>query len=365
MIQDKKGIPYTENILKGPYLSKPAGILSTKAVEQGLLSLYSTLQSRSYKVTSDYHLQDWVSYIQDSSKTINNALPRALKRPTSIINGVTTPKPSSYKTNSKIPSDPSELFPDGLTGVAKAECEVAPMGTDFLSSLLHQGSADDSLGTRGLLSSSDMSDDSMDNGRESTIFHHLTSAENDLLTSAATHAASTSHQSMSPNPTASSSTISTNAPLMNGFLREEESDNEWLADGMTGVQHETKKTPKSPANAPVVETAKKTTNKQPQQILTPPPQPDLHHEEDSNAAITPPPEEKPLVELQTSEKSIPAPIDTGNNKTNNKKVKRKNKNKSGPISPISNSDSGQEHIPSNAIPQSPIDVSWSIAADSK
>jgi hypothetical protein len=357
MIQDKKDRPYTESSLKGSYLLKPAGILSTKAVEQRLLSLYSILKSKSYEVTTEYHLQDWVSYIQDSTKTLNDALPRALKRPTSIINGVTTPKPSTYKTNTKIHDNPSELFPNGLTGVAKAESEASPMGTDFLSSLLHQGSGDDSVGTRGLLSSSDEFDNN-----ESITFRHLTTDDNASLTSAAAKATSTSYRSMSPNPTASSSASSINAPLMNGFLRQEESDNECIADILTGVQHENKE-PKS-----LTETVEKTTNKQQQsqQLPTPPPKPD-HHEEVPKAAITPPPEEKPLVELQTPEKPIPVPINTGNNKkqVNNKKVKRKNKNKSGQISPISNSDSGQEQIPSNTIPNSPIDVSWAIAADAK
>lgn len=342
MIQDKKGMSYTENGLKGSYLSKPVGILSKKAVEQRLLLLYSTLQSKSYGAVNQYHLQDWFSYIQDGTKTLNNALPRALKRPNSIINGVTTPKPSMHKPSSKIHDDPSELFPEGLTGVAKIETESSPMGTDFLSSLLHQGSGDDLVGTRGLLSTSDELN-SMDSYRESIIFPKLTTNEGALLTS--TDSTLSSYQSASPNPTASSSISSTNESLMNGFLREE-SDNEWLAGGLTGVLPDSKDSMSEPV--------KKTTNKpqQPHQMPTPPPQSD-HHEEVPKAAITPPPEEKSPVELQTSEDPSSVPINPSNNNTkkqlpvNNKKVKRKNKNKSGQISPISTSDSGQEHISPN------------------
>ncbi|CAO0792563.1 unnamed protein product [Mucor circinelloides] len=342
MIQDKK----QASSLKGSYLSKPASPLSVKALEHRMQVLFSALQSKS-SIAAEYGVHDWVSYIQERTNSIkDHALPRALRRPTSIISGVTTPK-SAVKPHAKEHDDPSKLFPDGLTGVAKATSEAALMGTEFLSSLLRHGadaSDNSSSKTRGMhgIFGDDSGDVNID--QHHPILFGNVSSENSSI-----------HNDKEfpplPKPSESSST-SNNDSLMNGFLKSDDNhSHEWLATGLTGVQQQQQQQREQP------ESIKKTSNIPAKQNLVEQPKPvtqepkQQQHEQIPKATLTPPPEEKldtTTVATATAPTKKPAVVSTA--PTNNKKVKRnKKKNKMGQVSPTSSSDSSsyQEKISSN------------------
>lgn len=346
MIQDKK----QALSLKGSYLSKPSSPLSIKALEHRMQVLFSALQSKS-SIAAEYGIHDWVSYIQERTNSIKeHALPRALRRPNSIISGVTTPKSSMYRST-KVHDDPSKLFPDGLTGVAKATSEAAMMGTEFLSSLLRHGIDPSDSKTRGMhgIFGDDSGDANIDQ-HHPILFSNLTT-ENPAITkeNAAEFPPLPKASVSSTSSTAASTLNSNNESLMNGFLKSDDtSSHEWLAAGLTGVQKQPQEEPeniKKTSNIPVKQSQEETKQKAQQQQQQQPKQ----HEEIPKASITPPPEEKPL--------TAPATTTIDNNKkaavgaTNNKKVKRnKNKKKKlGQVSPTSSSDSSsyQEKISSN------------------
>ncbi|CAO0792560.1 unnamed protein product [Mucor circinelloides] len=314
MIQDKK----QASSLKGSYLSKPASPLSVKALEHRMQVLFSALQSKS-SIAAEYGVHDWVSYIQERTNSIkDHALPRALRRPTSIISGVTTPK-SAVKPHAKEHDDPSKLFPDGLTGVAKATSEAALMGTEFLSSLLRHGadaSDNSSSKTRGMhgIFGDDSGDVNID--QHHPILFGNVSSENSSI-----------HNDKEfpplPKPSESSST-SNNDSLMNGFLKSDDNhSHEWLATGLTGVQQQQQQQREQP------ESIKKTSNIPAKQNLVEQPKPvtqepkQQQHEQIPKATLTPPPEEKldtTTVATATAPTKKPAVVSTA--PTNNKKLKK-------------------------------------------
>ncbi|KAF1803818.1 Caleosin related protein-domain-containing protein [Mucor lusitanicus] len=283
MIQDKK----QASSLKGSYLSKPASPLSVKALEHRMQVLFSALQSKS-SIAAEYGVHDWVSYIQERTNSIrDHALPRALRRPTSIISGVTTPK-SAGKAHAKEHDDPSKLFPDGLTGVAKATSEAALMGTEFLSSLLRHGAdASDSSSskTRGMhgIFGSDSGDVNMEH-HQPILFGNV-SAENPAITKE-------NAADFPPLPKPSESTSTSNHDsLMNGFLKSDDAHaHEWLAAGLTGVQRQQEpESIKKTSNIPAKQTP--LLPEQPKPVAQEPKQ-QQEHEQIPKASLTPPPEEK-------------------------------------------------------------------------
>ncbi|CAO3646042.1 unnamed protein product [Mucor fragilis] len=311
MIQDKK----QASSLKGSYLSKPASPLSVKALEHRMQVLFSALQSKS-SIAAEYGVHDWVSYIQERTNSIrDHALPRALRRPTSIISGVTTPK-SAGKAHAKEHDDPSKLFPDGLTGVAKATSEAAIMGTEFLSSLLRHGADPSESKTRGMhgIFGDDSGDVNMDH-HHPILFGNV-STENPAITK---ENAADFPPLPKPSEPSSTSSTSNNDALMNGFLKSDDSHaHEWLAAGLTGVQQQQQQPEsiKKTSNIP----AKQTLPEQPKPVAQEPKQ---QHEEIPKASLTPPPEEKLHVTNTTPPTSTTKKPVVASAPTNNKKLSRK------------------------------------------
>jgi hypothetical protein len=372
MIQDNK----QELSLKGSYLSKHSNPLNAKSLEHRMQILFSTMQSKS-SIAAEYGINDWVSYIQERTNSIkDHALPRAFRRPNSIISGVTTPKSSMFRST-KVHDDPSELFPDGLTGVAKATSEAAVMGTEFLSSLLRHGTDSSDSKTRGMhgILGDDSGDANIDQ-HHPILFSNLMTVnpaitkENDAEFPPLPKASVSSTSS-----TAASTLNSNNESVINEFLKSDDANShEWLVSGLTGVQQpqepeNIKKTSNISVKQSQKETKQKAQDQQQQQQQQEQKQEEKkqqqkkqQHEEIPKASITPPPEEN----LHTN--AAPATITIDSNKkvavgatTNNKKVKRnKNKKKElGQVSPTSSdSSSYQENISSNTN-----NLSWATTAE--
>ncbi|CEP07267.1 hypothetical protein [Parasitella parasitica] len=348
MIQDKK----QALSLKGSYLSKPSSPLSAKALEHKMRVLFSSLQSKS-SIAAEYGVNDWVSYVQERTNSIKeHALPRVLQRPTSIIKGVSTPKSSMYRS-SKQHADPSMLFPDGLTGVAKATSEAAIMGTEFLSSLLRHGTEPVDGKARGMHGI--FGDDSGD----AQIEHHAPILFGNDLTGEGS-----SKQKPAPKSSVSSASSSSmnKESLMNGFLKSDDTNShEWLAAGLTGVQQQHQQQQQQQQQKAEPEDIKKTSNipaKQPQAPKQSAQDQQQTHEEIPKASITPPPEEKMMPAVDdnnSSSKTAAAPPATT---SSNKKVKKNKKTKLGQVSPTSSSDSSSfpEKTSSNTN-----DLSWATA----
>lgn len=231
MIQDKKR-DGSDSLLKGAYLSKPSHI---KSLEHKIQVLLSTLQSKS-SFASEYGLNEWVNYIQDTTDSIKK---HALRRPTHIVNGVSSPKASMYR-KSKAHQDPNELFPEGLTGVAKDTGGPNIITEDYLTSLL---SGPEEL-----------------NG-EPLMFRNLTKDDNQFVTSSGIIAVNATEIKRSP----SDETLDSGY-FMSSVLREDDDD---TASSLTGVQS-------------VGDDKRSETGEH-----------DSAVEEEREPALTPPPEEKP------------------------------------------------------------------------
>lgn len=262
-------------------------MLSPKALEHKLEVLLSSLQSKS-SLASEYGLNEWISYVQEKTDKIKK---HALRRPTSIINGVTTPKYSVHRKEETAHSDPSDLFPNGLTGVAKEEGKTTEnlVTEDYLSGLLsHSGSAE--LSERSINSNA-----------------YASMSTSGILT---VNASSIKH---SPEDT-----IDEEEPLMSGVLRPD--DHTPATETLTGVQNgDVKKAPHHESNetkedenlaslspsASSLEDSKATKENEKSDTENEVPEP----------TITPPPEEK------QPEKIV--------NKANSNGKKNKKKNKQG------------------------------------
>lgn len=401
--------------LGGSYLASSHGRLSIKGLEHRFQALLNALQSKSSAAVAEYRLRDWVAYIQESTNSIKEgALPSVLKRsPSSGVRGVTTPKTSLYRTTKKEEEDPANLFPNGLTGVAKSDSETLLSDSGLLNSLLQNRNEDEIAFTNETYKISNFSE-----AHEPIMFKYLTKEENNLLASAAQASLDAQSERLPVIPEKSVSTTSNNSPLMSGFLRSQESDDQdWNGSGLTGVKSGDHKRSKSPVPTPPKKDINKSTAhshshshshhheheheheheqkdkdnvthhknqkeqnhsktksdeknsanglKKHQETLPSPPKHDIKTNEESaaqilkEATITPPPEEK--ISSHTMK-------NTNSKKTqsaNSKKVKNKNKNDiPDQISPSRSSESGQDKMSikrSNSV----IDTTWAIAADTK
>ncbi|RCH94491.1 hypothetical protein CU098_000784, partial [Rhizopus stolonifer] len=289
MIQDK------DNSLHGTYLSQSAHPLSKKAWETRFKSLSDSVQARSTLVLSDTRVNQWVSFIQD------NMLSR-LTRSRPVLRGVSTPKTPAYRTQKTI-DDPTTLFPEGLTGVAK-ETHTNSIDNNYLSSLLSQDPLEEThpmiTGVQTLL----------DQDILLGVYH--------------TKAQASSSIDYAPSLTKSISTSSNEShsePLMTSFFREDDTHLNWLTEGtgLTGVQVE------KPVSDALI-------------------QPEVAVVEHPKANITPPPEDEPMMEKPTEKPVPPTPIQTDSQK---RKTNKKVKNMS-PVEPQKLSDT-------------PINASWAIA----
>lgn len=389
--------------LVGSYLASSHGKLSIKGMEHRFQELLSALQSRSSAAVAEYRLRDWVAYIQENTNSIREgALPSVLKRsPSSGVRGVTTPKTSLYRSVKKEEEDPAKLFPNGLTGVAKSDSETLLSDSSLLNSLLRNRNEDEIAFTNETYKISNFSE-----AHEPIMFKYLTPEENNLLASAAQASLETQSQKLPPIPEKTVSTSSDSGPLMKGFLRSQESDDQdWNSGGLTGVKGSDHKHIKSPVPTPPKKDISKSTahhhshhheheekdntvhqkNRKEQnnskttsdekggtngmkkhhETLPSPPKHDLHTNEESavhifkEATITPPPEEK------ISSHAVKNANGKKNQSANNKKVKNKNKiEESDQISPSRSSDSGQDVVTVKRS-NSGIDTTWAIAADTK
>lgn len=389
--------------LVGSYLASSHGRLSIKGMEHQFQELLNALQSRSSAAVAEYRLRDWIAYIQESTNSIREgALPNVLKRsPSSGVRGVATPKTSLYRSAKKEEENPANLFPNGLTGVAKSESETLLSDSSLLNSLLRNRNEDELAFTNETYKISNFSE-----AHEPIMFKHLTQEENKLLASAAQASLEAQSEKIPSIPEKTVLTSSDSGPLMSGFLRSQESDNQdWNGSGLTGVKGSDHRHIKSPTpTPPKKETSKSTAHhhehhheheekdntihqkkrkeqnhskttsdekssgngmKKHQETLPSPPKHDLHTNEENaihilkEATITPPPEEK------ISSHTMKNTNSKKNQSANNKKVKSKNKNvESDQISPSRSSEPGHEHITIKRS-NSGIDTTWAIAADTK
>jgi hypothetical protein len=226
-IEDKKR-GSTKTLLKGRYLSKPT-LLSPKALEHKLQVLLSSLQSKS-SLASEYGVNEWISYVQRKADHIKN---QALRRPASIIDGVTTPK--SYRKDQELQSDSEDTV---LTGVAK-ETEDPAITEDYLAGLLSRSGSEEL------------------EQKES----HATMSSSGIFT---VNASSIKH---SP-----SIDEEEEEPFMSGVLRQD--DNDIAADALTGVQHEkvTEHPEEIEKEEPAVEKSEEEETDLPEPTITPPPE---------------------------------------------------------------------------------------------
>lgn len=351
--------------LGGSYLASSHGILSVKGIENRVEQLVSALQSKSSAVVNDYRLHNWVSYIQESTESLkNSAIPRGLMRPnTSVISGVTTPKASMYRSTKQ--EDPTTLFPDGITGVAKpgSENSIGPNLSDSFFT----------------------SDDEMPSGKETFLFgikkveiekSYLQNPTEDEDSSSIL-GTNESPSFIAPTPKKSISSITSSNPLMNGFLKEESSAHDWLGEGLTGVQGKANKSTETLEKPPSSTTSntsndlrtEKGNSENASSIMvseiptkeSPPPPQLLQQTQEQNievpdSVITPPPEEKPVAYITST------PAVSKSNPLNNPK-KHRRKNKSTISSATSGSESGPETIIQSMNPMK--DSPMPIAADAK
>lgn len=348
--------------LEGSYLAPKHGILSVKGIESRVEQLVSVVRSKSSQAVNDYRLRNWVSYIQESTESIKNtAIPRSLMRTSkSVINGVTTPKASMYRSTKQ--EDPTTLFPDGLTGVAKPGSENS-IGPNLSESFF-----------------TNRSDDEILSSKETFLFGNQEAEhEQKYLQNPTEELSGPSNvdskpeefpQLVAPTPKKSISSITSSNPLMNGFLKEEPDAHEWLSDGLTGVKGGSQSSSDNiknhdfedlgtekgnPENASSIMVSEIPTKQSP-----PPPQILQQNQEKNmeipNSVITPPPEEKSAV-YATS-----APAVSKSNPLNNPKS-QKRKTKKTTSSTTSGSESGPETVVQSMNPIR--DTPMPIAADAK
>jgi hypothetical protein len=377
--------------LEGPYLASNYSRSSVKGIEHRFQALLDAIQSKSSAAVADYHLRDWTTYINSIKK---NAMPRAFMRPpSSAVQGVSTPKTSIYRSSKKKQSaqDPTSSFSDGITGVAKPNSDQSSLidgDTNLLNPLLQQISEEETYHKK------------TSNFDEPILFKHLTKNENDLLATAAMATANASSSSyVFPPPAAIPkkfiSSTTSNGPLMNGFLRNDDTEgNAWLIEGgLTGVQGNTHtsnvKSPTSPtvssrtsntkANLEISKRGSNIPHITTKQQTLPPVPPPQHQQQPvadiPKTTITPPPEEGDkkigVTPAAANHRNIANSILPPKKSVSNKKQKRKNKKSnnsqysSGQVSPISSSESTDSQHEQSKYPKSSIDASWSITADVK
>lgn len=357
--------------LGGSYLASSHGILSVKGIENRVEVLLSALQSKSSAVVNDYRLRNWVSYIQESTESIKNAaIPRGLMRPpTSFISGVTTPKASMYRSTKQ--EDPTTLFPDGITGIAKPGSENS-IGTNLSDSFFTIPSDDEILSSKETFLFGIKKDKQ---GQK----YLQDPAEYETNSSILDTKSNESPQLVALTPKKSISTITSSNPLMNGFLKKEVDAHNWLGDGLTGVKGGSRSTNK-PVRIPSSTTSnagshtfnnfgtEKGNSENASSIMVsdiptkqspPPPQLSQQTQEQTmevpDSVITPPPEEKSAAYVTT-------PAASKNNPLNNAK-KSKRKSKKAMSSTTSGSESGPETIIQSMNPI--VDAPIPIAADTK
>ncbi|KAI8983886.1 Caleosin related protein-domain-containing protein [Pilobolus umbonatus] len=93
-------------------------------IQKLVQSTYRKLQDNSYVFIDRYNLNDWVDYMQHNLKSLKETGMSRLSRSTSMIAGVTAPKPTPMSLNDKGTTEVDTLFPNGLTGVSKEEPPV-------------------------------------------------------------------------------------------------------------------------------------------------------------------------------------------------------------------------------------------------
>ncbi|KAI9486422.1 MAG: Caleosin related protein-domain-containing protein [Benjaminiella poitrasii] len=309
-IRDKKRKEYPAELngLKGSYLSKSYYGLRPKDIEHKLHVLFSQWQSDS-SIMNALHLRDWISYFEDTANSVKDfAIPRSLRRSMSMIHGVPSPKEFIHTSSNDSQEDPTSLFPDGLTGVAKSvptiiTADVSLADNDLFSALLSPDQ--DSTASLSLNGSILFGEHATSMNHQDPIIFKYLSNDNDSMLHDARAGMVTFNSTASDYPLSPSEPTSADSNVpMDIFLQRDDADYEnWHVNSLTGVQYDTtqstgsentKKTSDIPSDKPS-ELANELNDKvdlkrETEELVIDKPNADEIGE--AATAITPPPDEK-------------------------------------------------------------------------